>query len=231
MTQAGGRIGRPKREISRAMAACMRAISRVSPCISLDRSSVRKPSSRARRAAASSAIRLLPTIVFLTRRNAGSEGFGVSGTSPRAPCSSRRRTAAGTRARTLYSSRTCRASANVLASGAAGPDPITPGSPPMTSESSRASTRAGAANRASWPPLMSEMCFRTVLIWWIFAPHASRILVTACFSSRVIGGAGRVRRAEAPPEIRQITKSSRPAAAAIPAIRRAPAMPRASGTG
>ena len=41
----------------------------------------------------------------------------------------------------------------------------------------------------------------------MFAPEASRSLVTACFSSSVTGGAGLGIRAEAPPEIRQMTRS------------------------
>src|ERR1035437_10105640 len=47
-----------------------------------------------------------------------------------------------------------------------------------------------------------------------------------------LGGRGQEgKSAEAPPETRQITRSSRPAAAAICAIRTAPATPRSSGTG
>src|SRR5665647_782506 len=61
------------------------------------------------------------------------------------------------------------AAAKVEASGAVGPEPMTSTSSPMTSESSRDSTRAGAARRASCPPLMSEMCLRTVLISWMVA--------------------------------------------------------------
>ena len=72
--------------------------------------------------------------------------------------------AAGARRPSLYFSRMAAASAKVLASGAVGPEPITPGSSPMTSESSSDSTRAGAAKRASCPPLIREMCLRTVLI-------------------------------------------------------------------
>ena len=71
----------------------------------------------------------------------------------------------------------------------------------MTSESSRDSTRAGAARRASWPPLMREMCLRTALISWMVAPQASSSRVVACFSSSVMPSAGRGSRAEAPPEI------------------------------
>ena len=82
----------------------------------------------------------------------------------------------------------------------------------MTSESSRDSTRAGAARRASCPPLMREMCLRTALISWMVAPQASSSRVVACFSSSVMPSAGRGRSADAPPEIRQITRSSRPAA-------------------
>src|ERR1035437_8413890 len=123
------------------------------------------------------------------------------------------------------------AAAKVEASGAVGPEPMTSRLSPMTSERSRDSTRAGAARRASCPPLMSEMCLRTVLISWMVAPEARSTRVVACFSSRVMPAAGRGKSAEAPPETRQITRSSRVAAAAICAIRSAPATPRSSGTG
>ena len=101
--------------------------------------------------------------------------------------------------------------AKVETSGAVGPEPMTSRLSPMTSESSRDSTRAGAARRASWPPLMREMCLRTALISWMGAPQASSSRVMACFSSSVMPSAGRGMSAEAPPEIRQSTRSSRPA--------------------
>ena len=53
------RPARPRRSPC-AMAACMRATSRVSPSMNVESTSVRKPSSRARFAAASTASRLLP---------------------------------------------------------------------------------------------------------------------------------------------------------------------------
>ena len=93
------------------------------------------------------------------------------------------------------------------------------------------STAAGQARRANWPPLMREMCLRTALISWIVAPQASSCRVTACFSSSVMPEAGSGSRAEAPPEIRQTTRSSCCAPVAMPAMRAAPSTPRASGRG
>ena len=87
------------------MAACIRATSRVSPSISLESTAVRYPRFSARRAAASSASRLLPMTVLRTRWKIGSPGLGVSATSPDAPRSSRSRTAAGMRSRMAYLSR------------------------------------------------------------------------------------------------------------------------------
>ncbi len=68
--------------------------------------------------------------------------------------------------------------------------------------------RAGAAARASWPPLSSERCLRTALSWLIVAPAARRSLVTACLSPSVTGGAGAGVSAEPPPEMRTSTWSS-----------------------
>ena len=143
----------------------------------------------------------------------------------------RSRTAAGTRSPMPYRRRISAASPKVEASGAAGPLPITSISSPITSLSSSASTAAGAASRASCPPLIAEMCLRTALISWMSAPEASSSRVTACFSSSVMGAAGSGISADAPPEIRHSTRSRRPAAAAMSAMRRAPAAPRSSGTG
>ena len=99
--------------------------------------------------------------VLVTRRKTGSSGLGVSGISPRVPRSSRSTIVAGARASRSKRRRIASASAKVEASGAVGPEAMTSSGSPITSESSSACTRAGAAARASWPPLSSEQCFRT----------------------------------------------------------------------
>ena len=65
----------------------------------------------------------------------------------------------------------------------------------------------------------------------MLAPAGQQQLVVACFSSRVMGSAGRGSSAEAPPEIRQSTRSSFPAVSAMAAMRSAPPRRAASGTG
>ncbi len=65
----------------------------------------------------------------------------------------------------------------------------------------------------AWPPLIREMCLRTQLISWMLAPQSSNNCVVFCFSASVMGGAGSGSKAEAPPEIKQMTRSSGPALA------------------
>ncbi len=108
-------------------------------------------------------------------------------------------------------STTASASAKVLASGTVGPEPITAGSSPGTSEITSVTTLAGCAAAARRPPLIAERCLRTTFIWPMSAPEASRARLSACLSSRLMPGAGRLSRAEAPPEIRHSTRSSAPA--------------------
>ena len=110
-------------------------------------------------------------------------------------------TAGGSSMRYLAS--TARASAKVVGSGTVGPEAITAGSSPGTSEIARVTTRAGAAAAASRPPLIAERCLRTVLISPIVAPERSSARVTACLSASVRPGAGSASSAEPPPEIRQ----------------------------
>ena len=50
---------------------------------------------------------------------------------------------------------------------------------------------AGAAARASRPPLIADRCLRTQLISLMFAPLLSSALFRACLSSSVIPGAGK----------------------------------------
>ena len=64
-----------------------------------------------------------------------------------------------------------RASASVVGSGTVGPEPITAGSSPGTSEIASVTSRAGCARAAKRPPLMRERCLRTVLISPMLAPQ------------------------------------------------------------
>ncbi len=68
------------------------------------------------------------------------------------------------------------------------------GSSPGTSETRRASNRAGYAAAASWPPLIRLRCLRTTFISPIVAPESSRASLTACFSARVMPSGGREER-------------------------------------
>ena len=85
--------------------------------------------------------------------------------------------------------------------------------------------------RASRPPLIADRCFLTQFISSIAAPLFSSARLIACFSSRLTPSAGRASSDEAPPEIRQRTRSSplRPRASAP--IRAAARRPASSGTG
>ena len=126
----------------------------------------------------------------------GSPGFGVSSAAV-ARCAA---TAGG--GVMPYFASTARASANVEASGTVGPDAMTAGSSPGTSEIANVTTRAGAAAAASRPPLIAERCLRTVLISPIVAPQRNSARVTACLSLSDSPGAGSVNSAEPPPEAR-----------------------------
>jgi hypothetical protein len=114
-------------------------------------------------AAASSERCAVAITLFVTFENAGSPGFGVSSSH----FSSRVFTEAGGRTRSRAS--TSSASAQVVGSGAQGPDAMCVGSSPVTSEMISASTgaRDAAARR---PPWIAERCLRTVLISWMVAP-------------------------------------------------------------
>ena len=101
-----------------------------------------------------------------------------------------------------------RASASVVGSGTVGPEPITAGSSPGTSEMPMVTSRAGKAWRASRPPLMRDRCLRTVLISPIDAPERSSARVTACFDSSDRPCAGAIQFADAPPDISTSTRSS-----------------------
>lgn len=64
-------------------------------------------------------------------------------------------------------------SANVEASGAVGPEAMTSRASPTTSETITLTTPAGAAVRASWPPLKRDRCFLTALSSAMVAPLRS----------------------------------------------------------
>ena len=78
---------------------------------------------------------------------------------------------------------------------------------------------------------MAERCLRRQFISSMAAPERSSALLTACFSSRLMPGAGSDNKAEPPPEIRQSTRSSGPRPWTISRMRRAASRPASSGTG
>ena len=154
----------------------------------------------------------------------GSPGFGVSSLA-----ASLAATAGG--GVMAYLAKTARASAKVVGSATVGPEPMTEGSSPGTSEMTKVTTRAGAAAAASLPPLMAERCLRTQFISVIVAPDLSSARLTCCLSAKVRPGAASASSAEAPPEIRQSTRSSAVSPPTAARMRAAAAAPAASGTG
>ncbi len=81
------------------------------------------------------------------------------------------------------------------------------------------------------PPLIADRCLRTVFISPICAPDFSSARLTSCLSAKVSPGAGRASNAEAPPEIRQRTRSSAVRPFTMSRMRPAAARPFSSGTG
>ena len=75
-----------------------------------------------------------------------------------------------------YRARIACASATVVGSATVGPEPISSGRSPATSEMASVSRRAGAAARARRPPLIRDRWRRTLLISPIGAPERSRAL-------------------------------------------------------
>ena len=102
-----------------------------------------------------------------------------------------------------YFASTARASAKVVGSGTVGPEAMTAGSSPGTSEIAKVTTRAGAAAAASRPPLIAERCLRTVLISVIVAPERSNARVTACLSAKSGPEPAAASSAEPPPDARK----------------------------
>ena len=131
-----------------------------------------------------------------------------------------------------YLAKTARASAKVVGSATVGPEPMTEGSSPGTSEMTRVTTRAGAAAAASRPPLMAERCLRTQFISVDRRPGFEQRPVDL-----LLVGEGQAGRRPAPAAPRRRPRSGRardrrrvspPTAARM---RAAAAAPAASGTG
>ena len=123
------------------------------------------------------------------------------------------------------------ASAQVVGSGTVGPLPMVAGESPGTSLTSSVTTRAGALIAARRPPLIADRCLRTQFISSIAAPLFSKARLKARFSSSVTPSAGKASSEDAPPDIRQMTRSSAVKPCASAAIRSAARRPAASGTG
>jgi hypothetical protein len=130
---------------------------------------------------------------------------GLRRLSPAAPAARWRCTLSG--ALIERRARIASASVKVEASGANGPDAITAGSSPATSEISSAVTGARQAV-ARCPPRVCERCLRTVLISAMGAPLFSSAALTACSSGSEMPATGRLSRLEPPPEINASTRSS-----------------------
>src|SRR6202162_1014263 len=101
-----------------------------------------------------------------------------------------------------------RASAQVVGSPTVGPEPMSVGLSPGTSEITSVTTFAGKHAAARRPPLMPERWRRTQFISPIGAPEVSSARLSACLSSSARPASGNVSRAEAPPDINASTRSS-----------------------
>ena len=125
-----------------------------------------------------------------------------------------------------------RASASVVGSGTVGPEPITAGSSPGTSEIASVTTRAGGRARASRPPLMRERCFRTRVDLADVGARAQqrprhRLLVGERQARAPARSSWPTRRRRAAPA----PDRPAPAPSASASVRAAAARPAASGTG
>ncbi len=119
----------------------------------------------------------------------------------------------------------------VVSSGSVGPDAITDKSSPGISDIASVTHCAGQIVSASRPPLTRERCFLTQFISLMLAPLCSSFVFNIFLSSRLMPSAGRVSRAEPPPETRNTTKSSEVRFATSACISRAAAIPASSGMG
>ena len=89
-----------------------------------------------------------------------------------------------------YFSSTASASANVVGSGTVGPEAITAGSSPGTSEMTSVTTCAGAQAAASRPPLIADRCLRTQFISAMLAPALEQRLVDRLLVARASARGG-----------------------------------------
>src|SRR5487761_2655883 len=94
------------------------------------------------------------------------------------------------------------ASLHVLASATVGPEAMSAGLSPGTSEIIRFTTRAGWQAAAKRPPLIADRRRRTQFISAMVAPLLSRLRLIPCLSSSDSPAAGSGNRDEPPPEIR-----------------------------
>ena len=88
-----------------------------------------------------------------------------------------------------------------------------------------------SAAAASFPPLIPDKCFLTVLISSIEAPEAKSPEVTFCFSSKVVPLIGRGINAEPPPDIKTNIRSLHVAFSITASIFFVPSNPFSSGSG
>src|SRR5579871_685516 len=189
------------------MAPCRRPMSRVSPTTSRERTWVAYPRDRALAALTESARRLEAANAKGAWLSRPSPGFGVSSTFPWAPASRWVRTAAGRRPARAYLATTRWPSAKVVGSGTVGPEAMSWGGSPTTSEIASVANWPARVAAPRWPPLIAERWRRRTFIAWIGAPQASRVRVVRWRSRSETPSAGASRIAEPPPEMRKSTTS------------------------
>ena len=117
----------------------------------------------------------------------------------------RRQTAVSIFSGTPYRCKILSASAGLSLASTVGPLPIAPSGLPTTSLRMRLMQADGAAARANPPPFTSSRWRRTVFSSCIEQPLASSTSVSRCQSPSA--SSGRVSRADAPPEMRNSTRS------------------------
>ena len=127
--------------------------------------------------------------------------------------------------RASNSSSTAKASAGVERSGTVGPEAMISSGSPNTSEMIRTINCPARHSRANPPPLMRLRCLRTVFNCWMLAPAPLKCRVTASLSSKRIVSTGAGSKADPPPEIRQMHRSSADRPRTRSKIRRAPSTP------
>ena len=186
---------------SMACSAWRSPTSRASPSMLSPSTTARRPRVARGRRGRGTASRAVASTTALARARRGSPGLGVScgragaARGPGAQVAPRRARAAPRRDARRVSS----AWANVVGSATVGPEAITDGSSPGTSETSSATTGAGQAASARRPPFMDDRCLRTQLTAAMGAPLRSSAAETSrsSASSRPGRGQGEQRRAAA----------------------------------